>query len=170
LVHVVGVVHFCVTVRCVGVAVCRYCFVGLGRTVVICRSTGCVHGRVCRYLFCVRTRCVRVSGNRMVTVCVSNCGVVVVVICNSSSTVRIVAGFSNRILGKTYGQTHGSRENQRVGQEFNIAGKNKHTSCFILLNYRAAVAVVSAAGAAAPPPFCSARNWNTYLMIFQRSS
>lgn len=114
--------------------------------------------------------CVCVTGARVVPVFISNCGVVVVVIRNSSRAVRIVAGFNNRILCKTYGQTHGSRENQRVGQEFNIAGKNKHTSCFILLNYSAAVAVVSAAGAAAPPPFCSARNWNTYLMIFQRSS
>jgi len=137
---------------------------------VICRSSGCVYGCVRRHFFCVCTCCVRLNGIRLVTVCVSNCGVVVVVICNSSSTVRIVTGLSNRIWGKTYGRSHGSLESQPVGQEFNIAGKNKHTSCFILLNYRAAVAVVSAAGAAAPPPFCSARNWNTYLMIFQRSS
>ena len=151
------------------VAVRRFCFVGLGRTVVISGRYR-VHGRVCRNLFCVGNSCVHVTGTFVVTVCVSNCSVIVVVIRNSSRAVRIVAGVSNRILGKTYSQTHGTRENQRVGQEFNIAGKNKHTSCFILLNYSAAVAVVSAAAAAAPPPFCSARNWNTYLMIFQRSS
>ncbi len=151
-----------------GLAVCGFSFVGFGRTVVFAGSHR-VNGRVCRDLVGVNHCCVSVTGNFMVTVCDGNCGVFVVVI-RSSRTVRMVAGFSNRILCKTYGQTHGSRENQRVGQEFNIAGKNKHTSCFILLNYSAAVAVVSAAGAAAPPPFCSARNWNTYLMIFQRSS
>ena len=151
-------------------AVCCFCFVGLGRAVVICRSSGCVYGCVRRHFFCVCTCCVRLNGIRLVTVCVSNCGAFLVVLRCSRMVVRIVAGFCNRILCKTYGQTHGSRENQRVGQKFNIAGKNKHTSCFILLNYRAAVAVVSAAGAAAPPPFCSARNWNTYLIIFQRSS
>lgn len=137
------------------VAVRRFCFVGLGRTVVISGRYN-VHGCVCRNIFCVGNSCVYVTGTFVVTVCVSNCGVVLVV--NLSSSVCIVAGVSNRILCKTYSQTHGTRENQRVGQEFNIAGKNKHTSCFILLNYSAAVAVVSAAGAAAPPPFCSARN------------
>lgn len=151
----------------VGITVRRFHVMRISRTVVNMGRYR-VHGRVCRNIFCVGNSCVYVTGTFVVTVCVSNCGVVVVVILSSS--VCIVAGVSNRILGKTYSQTHGTRENQRVGQEFNIAGKNKHTSCFILLNYSAAVAVVSAAGAAAPPPFCSARNWNTYLMIFQRSS
>jgi hypothetical protein len=40
--------------------------------------------------------------------------------------VVIVAGCRSRFLGKSYRQTHSTRENQRVGQEFDIAGKNKH--------------------------------------------
>ena len=148
----------CVTVRC-----CCFLMVRLSRTVVFCGrndnnrrigmvlSNGCDSGIRGLGLMCLR------SG-------------IAVVFNSGCVAVRVVTGISNRILSKTYGQTHGTRENQRVGQEFDIAGKNKHTSCFILLIYRAAVAVVSAAGAAAPAPFCSARNWNTYLIIFQRSS
>jgi hypothetical protein len=40
--------------------------------------------------------------------------------------VVIVAGCRSRFLGKSYRQTHSTRENHRVGQEFDIAGKNKH--------------------------------------------
>jgi hypothetical protein len=49
-----------------------------------------------------------------------------VVLRGSTVTVIVVAGCRNRFLGKSYRQTHSTRENQRVGQEFDIAGKNKH--------------------------------------------
>jgi hypothetical protein len=104
--------------------------------------TGIVHFRtVCLVAFC-RVGVVLFVGRRGCMVIVTglgsgNSGIHVgngfvvgnsrlVVLRGSTVTVIVVAGCRNRFLGKSYRQTHSTRENQRVGQEFDIAGKNKH--------------------------------------------
>jgi hypothetical protein len=111
---VTGTVHF--RTVCL-VAFCRVgnvLFVGSrGCVVIVAGMSNCYSGIGCN------------SGVRMRNgyVVGDNC---LVVLRGCCVAVVIVAGCRSRFLGKSYRQTHSTRENQRVGQEFDIAGKNKH--------------------------------------------
>ena len=111
---VTGIVHFrtvsIVPFGCVGVVL----FVGRrGCMVIVTGMSSDYSGIGCN------------SGIRMRNGYVVGDSRLVVLRCCCMAVV-IVAGCRGRFLGKSYRQTHSTRENQRVGQEFDIAGKNKH--------------------------------------------